>query len=129
MTNFDVIESYADDFTKWRIENTGVTSTQKKIVIAAGTELKYNVAYKGFGNSIAEFDIKYTGNAVIRYQYNKEDGTTGIITIDIRKDDLRSFIGCHGDIILFNRSLTEYEISWVKNNMMCSKQQEPDIDL
>lgn len=29
----------------------------------------------------------------------------------------------------FNRSLTEYEISWVKNNMMCSKQQEPDIDL
>jgi hypothetical protein len=26
MTNFDVIESYADDFTKWRIENTGVTS-------------------------------------------------------------------------------------------------------
>ena len=34
-----------------------------------------------------------------------------------------------GDIILFNRSLTEYEISWVKNNMMCSKQQEPDIDL
>ena len=82
MTNFDVIESYADDFTKWKIENTGVTSTQKKIVIAAGTELKYNVTYKGFGNSIAEFDIKYTGNAVIRYQYNKEDGTTGIITID-----------------------------------------------
>lgn len=82
MTNFDVIESYADDFTKWKIENTGVTSTQKKIVIAAGTELKYNVAYKGFGNSIAKFNIKYTGNAVIRYQYNKEDGTTGIITID-----------------------------------------------
>lgn len=82
MTNFDVIESYVDDFTKWKIENTGVTSTQKKIVIAAGTELKYNVTYKGFGNSIAEFDIKYTGNAVIRYQYNKEDGTTGIITIN-----------------------------------------------
>jgi hypothetical protein len=82
LTNYDVIESYADDFTKWRIENTGVTSTQKKIVIAAGTELKYNVAYKGFGNSIAKFDIKYTGNAVIRYQYNKEDGTTGIITIN-----------------------------------------------
>lgn len=74
MTNYDVIESYADDFTKWRIENTGVTSTQKKIVIAAGTKLRYNVAYKGFENSIAEFNIKYTGNAVIRYQYNKEEG-------------------------------------------------------
>lgn len=82
MTNFDVIESYADDFTKWRIESTGVTSTQKKIVIAAGTELKYSVAYKGFENSIAEFDIKYTGSAVIRYRYNKEDGTVGIITIN-----------------------------------------------
>lgn len=82
LSNYDVIESYSDDFTKWRIENTGVTSTQKKIVIAAGTELKYNVTYKDFGNSIAEFDIKYTGNAVIRYQYNKEDGTTGIITIN-----------------------------------------------
>ena len=72
MTNFDVIESYANDFTKWKIENTGVTSTQKKIVVAAGTELKYNVTYKGFGNSTAEFDIKYTGNAVIRYHYNQE---------------------------------------------------------
>lgn len=82
MTNFDVIESYANDFTKWKIENTGVTSTQKKIVVAAGTELKYSVTYKGFGNSTAEFDIKYTGNAVIRYHYNKEDGTTGIITIN-----------------------------------------------
>lgn len=82
MTNFDVIESYVDDFTKWRIENTGVTSTQKKIVIAAGTELRYSVVYKGFGSSIAEFNIKYTGSAVIRYQYNKEDGTTDIITID-----------------------------------------------
>lgn len=39
------------------------------------------------------------------------------------------YIGCHGNILLFNRSLTEYEISWVKNNMMCSKPQEPDIDL
>lgn len=35
----------------------------------------------------------------------------------------------HGNILLFNRSLTEYEISWVKNDMMCSKPQEPDIDL
>lgn len=31
------------------------------------------------------------------------------------------YIGCHGDILIFNRSLTEYEISWVKNNVMCSK--------
>lgn len=34
----------------------------------------------------------------------------------------------HGNILLFNRTLTEYELSWVKNNMMCSKPQEPDKD-
>lgn len=38
------------------------------------------------------------------------------------------YIGCHGDIFLFNRTLTEYEISWVKNNLMCIKPQEPDKD-
>ena len=54
-----------------------------------------------------------------------------ILVIGSTKDLLgyQCFIGCHGDILLFNRTLTEYEISWVKNNMMCSKQQEPDIDL
>lgn len=82
LTNFDVIESYADDFTKWRIENTGVTSTQKKIVIAAGTELKYVIAFRDFNSFTAGFDIKYTGNAVIRYKYNKEDGTEDNITIN-----------------------------------------------
>ena len=59
---------------------------------------------------------------------NKQDTDTLFIGT-IRKDDTRTFIGCHGDILLFNRSLTEYEISWVKNNLMCSKPQEPDIDL
>lgn len=52
---------------------------------------------------------------------NKQDTDTLFIGT-IRKDDTRTFIGCHGDILLFNRSLTEYEISWVKNNIMCSKQ-------
>lgn len=66
-----------------------------------------------------------TGQLIIN---NLSEGLTLFIGT-IRKDDSRSFIGCHGDILLFNRTLTEYEISWVKNNMMCSKQQEPDIDL
>lgn len=59
MTNFGVIESYADDFTKWRIENTGVTSTQKKI----------------------------------------------------------TSICCHGAIIVADRSFTEEEINWLKDNL------------
>lgn len=82
LTNYDVIESYAEDFTYWTINNTAITSTQKKIVIPAGTELGYVIAYRGFNSFTDGFDIKYTGNAVITYRYNKEDGTVGTITID-----------------------------------------------
>lgn len=48
------------------------------------------------------------------YKINNEAGNT--------------WTGCHGNILIFNRTLTEYEISWVKNNMMCSKPQELDKD-
>lgn len=78
-------------------------------------------------NSIV-YQTKNKYNEQTIYPGDKQDTDTLIIGT-IRKDDSRSFIGCHGDILLFNRTLTEYEISWIKNNMMCSKQQEPDIDL
>ena len=49
---------------------------------------------------------------------------------DTNQVDFGLFKGKHIRISqFFNRTLTEYELSWVKNNMMCSKQQEPDIDL
>lgn len=82
LTNYDVIESYAENFIHWTINNTSITSAQKKIVIPAGTELKYVIAYRGFNASTDGFDIKYTGNIAITYRYNKEDGTVGTITID-----------------------------------------------
>jgi hypothetical protein len=82
LTNYDVIESYAEDFTYWTINNTSITSAQKKIVIPAGTELKYVIAYRGFNVSTDGFDIKYTGNIAITYRYNKEDGTVGTIAIN-----------------------------------------------
>ena len=82
LTNYDVIESYAEDFTYWTINNTAITSAQKKIVIPAGTELEYVIAFRGFNSFTAGFHIKYTGNAVIRYKYNKEDGTEDNITIN-----------------------------------------------
>lgn len=78
-------------------------------------------------NSIV-YQTKNKYNEQTIYPGDKQDTDTLFIGT-IRKDDLRSFIGCHSDILLFNRTLTEYEISWVKNNLMCSKQQEPDIDL
>lgn len=82
LTEYDVIEAYAEDFTYWTLDNTGITSTPKKIVIPAGTKLKYIIAFRGFNSFTDGFDIKYTGNAVITYRYNKEDGTVGTITID-----------------------------------------------
>lgn len=71
----------------------------------------------------------YNGN-IINYHSDQSDNDDRLV-IGSTKDSLgnQCFIGCHGDILLFNRTLTKYEISWVKNNMMCSKQQEPDIDL
>lgn len=71
----------------------------------------------------------YNGNA-INYHSDQADNDDRLV-IGSTKDSLgnQCFIGCHSDILIFNRTLTEYEISWVKNNMMCSKQQEPDIDL
>lgn len=75
-------------------------------------------------NSIV-YQTKNKYNEQTIYPGDKQDTDTLFIGT-IRKDDSRSFIGCHSDILLFNRTLTEYEISWVKNNLMCSKPQEPD---
>nr|UVN06166.1 MAG: hypothetical protein [Bacteriophage sp.] len=91
---------------------------------AAETSIKLeetNVSY--------QTKTSYNGN-VINYHSNQYDNDDRLV-IGSTKDALgnQCFIGCHGDIFLFNRTLTEYELSWVKNNMMCSKQQEPDIDL
>lgn len=66
-------------------------------------------------NSIV-YQTKNKYNEQTIYPGDKQDTDTLFIGT-IRKDDLRSFIGCHSDILLFNRTLTEYEISWVKNNL------------
>ena len=77
-------------------------------------------------NSIV-YQTKNKYNEQTIYPGDKQDTDTLFIGT-IRKDDNRTFIGCHRDILLFNRTLTEYEISWVKNNLMCIEQQKPDKD-
>lgn len=80
------------------------------------------------------------GDYVNRYQHYENDpisaslDDTDVLIIGAAQRNVNNkiqdpYIGCHGNILIFNRTLTEYELSWVKNNMMCSKQQEPDIDL
>lgn len=44
--------------------------------------MEYVIAYRGFNASTDGFDIKYTGNIVITYRYNKEDDTVGTIAIN-----------------------------------------------
>jgi hypothetical protein len=70
----------------------------------------------------------YNGIVKLNFIVNDKDNAELCIA-KLRPSERTAFIGCHGNILIFNRSLTEYEISWVKNNMMCSKPQEPDIDL
>lgn len=65
-------------------------------------------------NSIV-YQTKNKYNEQTIYPGDKQDTDTLFIGT-IRKDDLRSFIGCHGDILLFNRTLTDDELDLVKKH-------------
>ena len=98
-----------------RVQSLGAWNTitiNTDSVVSYLTKNKYNNSNIKNGIGVDE-DVLCIGGS-----YQKETNNINI-----------PFIGCHGNILLFNRSLTEYEISWVKNNMMCSKPQEHDIDL
>lgn len=63
-------------------------------------------------NSIV-YQTKNKYNEQTIYPGDKQDTDTLFIGT-IRKDDSRSFIGCHGGILLFNRTLTDDELSVIK---------------
>lgn len=65
-------------------------------------------------NSIV-YQTKNKYNEQTIYSGDKQDTDTLFIGT-IRKDDSRSFIGCHGDILLFNRTLTDDELDLVKEH-------------
>lgn len=115
---------FADKKKAFTFERTGNGKSFNAMSFAAETAIelqKDGVSY--------QTKASYNGNA-INYHSDQADNDDRLV-IGSTKDSLgnQCFIGCHSDILIFNRTLTEYEISWVKNNMMCSKQQEPDIDL
>lgn len=115
---------FADKKKAFTFERTGNGKSFNVMSFAAETAIelqKDGVSY--------QTKASYNGNA-INYHSDQADNDDRLV-IGSTKDSLgnQCFIGCHSDILIFNRTLTEYEISWVKNNMMCSKQQEPDIDL
>ena len=97
-----------------RVQSLGAWNT---ITINTDSVVSYLTKNK-YNNSNIKNDIGVDEDVLcIGGSYQKETNNINI-----------PFIGCHGNILLFNRSLTEYEISWVKNNMMCSKPQELDKD-
>lgn len=115
---------FADKKKAFTFERTGNGKQFNVKSFAAETKIelqKDGVSY--------QTKASYNGNA-INYHSDQADNDDRLV-IGSTKDSLgnQCFIGCHSDILIFNRTLTEYEISWVKNNMMCSKQQEHDIDL
>lgn len=115
---------FADKKKAFTFERTGNGKSFNVASFAAETAIelqKDGVSY--------QTKASYNGNA-INYHSDQADNDDRLV-IGSTKDSLgnQCFIGCHSDILIFNRTLTEYEISWVKNNMMCSKPQEPDIDL
>lgn len=65
-------------------------------------------------NSIV-YQTKNKYNEQTIYPGDKQDTDTLFIGT-IKKDDSRSFIGCHGDILLFNRTLTDNELDLVKEH-------------
>lgn len=65
-------------------------------------------------NSIV-YQTKNKYNEQTIYPGDKQDTDTLFIGT-IRKDDNRTFIGCHGDILLFNRTLTDDELDLVKEH-------------
>jgi hypothetical protein len=57
----------------------------------------------------------YNGIVKLDYIVNGKDNAELYIG-KLRPSERLAFIGCHGDILLFNRTLTEYEINWLKQN-------------
>lgn len=102
-------------------------------------EFRANKTFSFGGSNV----IIFADNNIVYQTKNSYNGTeikpgslddTDVLIIGAAQRNVNNkiqdpYIGCHGNILIFNRTLTEYELSWVKNNMMRSKQQEPDIDL
>lgn len=108
---------FADKKRAFTFERTGNGKSFNAMSFAAETVIelqKDGVSY--------QTKASYNGNT-INYHRDQADNDDRLV-IGSTKDSLgnQCFIGCHSDILIFNRTLTEYELSWVKNNMMCSKQ-------
>lgn len=113
-------------------DRTWFVDKQERVFIskATGQNGAFIFEYKSSANNktysyYQQNDIVIDNNNKVVYQTkNSYNGTTiqagdkqdtDVLYIgNIRVPDSRSFIGCHGDILLFNRTLTDDELSVIK---------------
>lgn len=113
-------------------DRTWFVDKQERVFISKGTgqNCAFIFEYKTSANNktysyYRQNDIVIDNNNKVVYQTkNSYNGTpiqagdkqdTDVLYIgNIRVPDSRSFIGCHGDILLFNRTLTDDELSIIK---------------
>ena len=72
-TNFDVVESYANDWSVGWANPLAGTFTSKRITLAAGTVVSGTITQR-FNASNPEYTIKYTGKAALRYRSRDGQG-------------------------------------------------------
>lgn len=116
------------------VDRTWFVDKQERVFIskAAGQNGAFIFEYKTSANNktysyYQQNNIVIDNNNKVVYQTkNSYNGTTiqagdkqdtDVLYIgNIRVSDSRSFIGCHGDILLFNRTLTDDELSVIKRS-------------
>lgn len=87
-----------------------------------GSSSNFDTYSYGKGNTTKSFETgityqtknSYNGNSILSGNFNDSD----VLTIGrIRPTEKNCYIGCHSDLLLFNRTLTQEEIDWVKNKI------------
>lgn len=99
-TNFDVIESYANDWSVGWNNLLAGTFTSKSITLAAGTVVSGTIAQR-FNASNPEYTIKYTGEVALRYR--SRDGQGHDVFTDIPGSGVYTLPGSIPD-----RGLTQF---------------------
>lgn len=116
LTEYDVIESYAEDFTKGNIwpncafvfEKVNVALNSETFSFSKSTNIDDLI-----GKSGITYQTKQSYNGKIIGVGTSSDGDILLIGGQLKG----GYIGCHSDFLLFNRTLTQEEIDWVKNKI------------
>lgn len=98
-----------------------------------GSSSNFDTYSYGKGNTTKPFETgityqtknSYNGNSILSGNFNDRD----TLTIGrIRPTEKNGYVGCHGKIIIADRSFTEDEITWLKDNFFTINIPTPAYD-